>query len=655
VGLLTKIFGNGEGRAEGANERSGEDAEGSGVTEIGGGDHSSPLPAEAGSSGLRTSLDAAAPRDGRRRPEHPRLYLRVTPVRVEPIVPGARRPQGSGRRKALEGATSRIPLQFVPTATLERSDTDTITRRVSGRESNGYVPSDRAVTEDHDVQRRALLREAMSREGGSRDAGSRESVSRRRLSEAGSSEGSIPKEGSTAARLGLNGSRSKTALVVSPISLTPEELALPRGRRPMPTLVGLGAALSTGREGSPGSERPPPLPDSTDAEVEAAFEGATRPREAVKGGVRDANGVQNGGAAARVRDDVADYVPSRYTDDEDDPDEIDASDQLEADDALGDFDATGDLIEDDGEPDADGGDPTGADTAAREITARDIAAKDIAAQDNAPQRLVATASASTAPDAPSQDEIDTALHVLADYSVRLWLGPVSSAWVAEVERAVTLLESAPSVVRRPGSAATLSRLKELAAIGSREEILQVVAALPLTLEQWPRWASDLASEARRREQSILGELFVALDGLKAPLRRQVAEESTLERLSRASAEVLSEYFETPLERAAELAGILAAYVREREARVPEVDNYDSVWAALSELEARTREFEDCDEEQSGELRAARKRRRDAVTRINLLLSERGEHALLEELVPCAVSERIRRLRTRFGNPAQGQY
>ncbi len=269
----------------------------------------------------------------------------------------------------------------------------------------------------------------------------------------------------------------------------------------------------------------------------------------------------------------------------------------------------------------------------------------------------------------ARKEVSAALHVLADYSVRVSIGPVSDAWVPELQRAATGLLSAQSLSQGPTSSALLSRLVWLVDGGSRQELFELVSALPAGVLGWPEWASDLGGEARRRERRILHELFLARDGLDAEQRQRLEREMTLDQLRVAAPEALAAAFQAPLERALELCQVVRAYCAEREARPPDTGGSTAAragelsgfpvgsstfWAALEQLEQHCQKFADCDEDDSTELRALRQRRRDALTRVNLLLAEDGEIELLDMLVPCALTERIRRLRSWFGVDAEGQ-
>jgi hypothetical protein len=268
----------------------------------------------------------------------------------------------------------------------------------------------------------------------------------------------------------------------------------------------------------------------------------------------------------------------------------------------------------------------------------------------------------------SRGDLDASLHLLAEFAVRVAIGPLAPAWIPEVQRAAGLLRSAPPVSQDPTSLALLSSLGSLVEIGSREQVLQSTSELPRSLLEWPAWASDLASEAQRRERRILHELLLARDGLKARERERLEQEMSLERLRVAGPEELAAAFDISVDRARQLTEDVAAYASEREARPPEVSSSaprqsgasraspgpsSAVWGAVADLEQHSRAFADCDEDQRSDLRLARARRRNALSRVNLLLAENGEIELLEMLVPCAVTERIRRLRSWFGVDTEG--
>lgn len=151
------------------------------------------------------------------------------------------------------------------------------------------------------------------------------------------------------------------------------------------------------------------------------------------------------------------------------------------------------------------------------------------------------------------------------------------------------------------------------------------------------------SAATESERRIMRELFTALDGFLPAHRRRVEREMTLEQLARATPDLLSRELEAPIERARALSEVVASYFLERQARAA-TDTLQALSAALDELEQRARELEEHDEDQDMEQRIARVRRRAALTRVNLLLAERGELDLLDVLEPCATAERLSRLR-----------
>ena len=156
-------------------------------------------------------------------------------------------------------------------------------------------------------------------------------------------------------------------------------------------------------------------------------------------------------------------------------------------------------------------------------------------------------------------------------------------------------------------------------------------------------ASSRPTAPPANERRIIRELFAALDGLLPAPRRRLEREMTLETLARATPDVLSRELVAPIERAQALSELVASYVRERQTRAA-TDSLESLSHALSELEQRSRELDEHDEDQDAEQRLARVRRRTALTRVNLLLAERGELDLLDVLEPCAIAERVERLR-----------
>jgi cytoskeletal protein CcmA (bactofilin family) len=284
-----------------------------------------------------------------------------------------------------------------------------------------------------------------------------------------------------------------------------------------------------------------------------------------------------------------------------DPDEIDVSDQLEElddADATGDLDASEYLIIEDEDHGEEGETSTG------------VALPGAAGAAATPIRLAPLEGVSGPSNAALPEERGAVLPIPGEDALRAWLGPASSAWAVEMQRAAALLQGAATGQRNPGSAALLSRLSRLVQDGSREELLRVISEQPL---------------------SSLGQLFASLDGLKSLQRPRLERERALEQPGLASAETMAESFETPISRARELVAVAAANAAERQTWLPELGQGTALRRALSDLEHIDREFEACDPEQPRELHAARERWRDAVMRVSLLLSETGERGLPEEL------------------------
>ncbi len=255
--------------------------------------------------------------------------------------------------------------------------------------------------------------------------------------------------------------------------------------------------------------------------------------------------------------------------------------------------------------------------------------------------------------------LEGALTLLADFALKLSLGSVSRLWMHDVHQATATLEAAARRREQAALTAALSRLQRSLEAGApdgegRVAILEALCALPELMPEWPESAADLTRATRVRGQRILHELFSILDGLTSELRNRLERHMSLEELSRCSPEALADALDTPLERAQELAEIVAAYTLERQAEPPDTGNLRGLGRALDELIQRCREFDEHDGEPGNRLRLARQRRREALMRINLLLIERGELELVDSLEPCEASERIERLRDWLDSSPQRQ-
>lgn len=177
----------------------------------------------------------------------------------------------------------------------------------------------------------------------------------------------------------------------------------------------------------------------------------------------------------------------------------------------------------------------------------------------------------------------------------------------------------------------------------REQMLYELTRLAGLLPEWPAVAQDLAEETRRRETRLVRALLESVDGLRRDHRARVAEQVRFEELAALAPEALAEEFETPVERAAELSQVLAGYRVRRESNAPDVGNVHGLERALAELERAQERFEDCDPERKDVQRAVRAERRRAATGLCLELAERGELEQLDLLEPLSVAERIERM------------
>ncbi len=606
MGLLTKIFGSPEGGSEAAGGRT-PDAAATPQNEGSGAERWEPAKGEQGSSGIRASSEAppVGPHEAnraaatKRRPEHPRMYLRPTNAVVDPAIPGTtRKPQIAVRQtgKEIAGVRAGAASARAPSGK-SHSERSEGARPARGDTASAATSKGSSVT-DGPSTRRGLPPDLPS---------------------------------SASIRTPPDGARAKPAMVVSPVSLTAEELRLPAGARPkMPTLLGLGAAFDTPYP--PGVALSPSLdPSSKVPSVAPSLSNSAIARSLA------GSSVQRAVAAALVGTNL-------------DPGSAPLDEPMEP-----------------------------------------------AAFDGPSTPLLS---------GPPED-LAPSVQLLADFALKLSIGPVSKLWVPDVRRAAEALRIAGKHRQEVALSAAASHLLELldgealdgegqtdrfvdagsdglgdtpgleagdahrttepspssrsAPTGyaapidgdTRDGILHVVSGLAGLLPEWPAPAQDLAEEARRREQRIVRELFTVVDGLNRDQRCRLEEQMRFEELGLSTPEALSDEFEAPIERTRELSLVFQAYRMERQARAPDVGNAIGLSRAMDELEKRAREFEDCDEEQGKEQRLARRRRRQALTRVNLLLAERGELEWLDVLEPLSVTERVEQLRQLLSAAPEG--
>jgi hypothetical protein len=238
------------------------------------------------------------------------------------------------------------------------------------------------------------------------------------------------------------------------------------------------------------------------------------------------------------------------------------------------------------------------------------------------------------------DAVRDAIELLVDLGFRLALGPISEDWLQAGARAAHTLELAARRGWEPHLLASFEVLAKLLAEGARSRALPVVWRLSDSVPDWPPAARNLRETARRRERRLLSEILSGVDGLRERARTGFIREQTLAHLVAATPEQLAEQLLTPVERARELAQLVSAYEAERRSRPIDLGHRLALQHAALALEQRQRDFEACDEDPH----EARQLRRQALLRLNLVLAERGDLELLDELEPLAVSERVERLR-----------
>lgn len=508
MGLLNKIFGGGDGGSEDERAERASEVERPLVEDAGAAATRGANPSHSTIRPASEVLGATREPRAARRPEHPRVSLRSSPAHVEPTV-------AAGVRRASAGVAA-------PTVRLPDLDVAALARA-------GRAPgSERSIPRRSDV---------------------------------------APRSTPTPRPPPFDPSQPRSVVVVTPNSLTPEQLAVPPSGRRMPTLLGLGAALDASREAAVEHMR---RAAERKAKAKAAREGASEPQGA-------------GDAADAV-------TPS-----------------------------------------------SAADVAARESSAATL--------DGGAAEPVATSDARGA--VPSRDERIAAAELLADYTFRLSFGPVTAAWTAAAREATATLLCAASAEQQSSLATQLERLLPVIERGSRERVLSIAWRLGPAVPDWPVTARDVRDSARRREQRIVTELCSAFDGLRLSARTRLVQTRTLEQLVELAPEGLAEELGCPIERAVELRQHCDRYAAERRARGLDVGHRAAIANALSELERACLDFEALDEEQTEERRAVRQRRRDAQTRVNLLLAERGELELLDALEPLTYARRAELLRELF--------
>jgi len=550
VGLLTKIFGGPDG---GAN--AGEPASATTPTASpAGGEAALPaLPAytkgDHGNSGIRPAVEAPAqrareatrPNTPNRRPEHPRMYLRPTPASIDPTLPGSTRRQ-----------------------------------QISVRPSGGKLPTGGFTPAGHDPVARAPA--PPSKRGLERGPFERTLLERgasRAVEEANRRD---PRPEQAPPGMRLPRARPRPAMVVSPVSLTPEQLALPPGaRQKMPTLLGLGTAvgevLAPERKSSPGDNTPSSGVTSVDATALEVWASSL-------------------------------------------------------------------------------------DAASAAVVAGDASAHDTSDGPAATEAAAAFGGAS----AEAEDTIGPAAARLADFALELSIGPLSSTWTDEVRAAVHALAPVAEQRQQASLAAVLARLIELLpdadpsvplAGALREQLVHEITRLAGLLPEWPAPAQDLADEARRREMRIVRELLLAIDGTRRDQRARLEQQVRLEALGSMTAEGLAQELAAPVERGRELRRVLDTYFGERQTSEPDFERRRGLRRALDRLATTALAFDDADPEQKEMQRTLRAARRDAMSTVNILLAERGEHEWLDLLEPLSVGERIERLRHWLGAAAEG--
>jgi hypothetical protein len=562
VGLLTKIFGGPEG---GANAGEPASATTSAASPAAGEAALPALPAytkgDHGNSGIRPAIadrqaeapaqrarEATRPNAQSRRPEHPRMYLRATPASIDPTLPGSTRRQ----QISVRPSGGKLP---------------TGSHNSSGHSSGGHEAATRAPVPP---SKRGLDR-GIDRSGFERGAS--------RAVEEANRRDARPEP--TPPGMRLPRVRPRPAMVVSPVSLTPEQLALPPGtRQKMPTLLGLGTAigevLAPEHRSSPTGERAANgrAASGTAANDRAPSSGVSSADETAGSSPESGSGIA---AADRVSGDAPHSAPS------------------------------------------DGVAPEGSAAVHDEEAADAIRSAAALLADFALELSIGPLSSAWT------DEVRRALQVLAPVAEQRQ----QASLAAVLARSSELLPDADPPSPLAGAL--------------REQLVHEITRLAGLLPEWPAPAQDFAEEARRREVRIVRELLLAVDGTRRDQRARLEQQVRLEALGSMTAESLAQELAAPVERGLELRRVLDAYFGERQSSRPDFERRRGLRRALDRLETAARAFDDADPEHKEMQRTLRAARRDAMSAFNILLAERGEHEWLDLLEPLSIGERIERL------------
>jgi hypothetical protein len=244
------------------------------------------------------------------------------------------------------------------------------------------------------------------------------------------------------------------------------------------------------------------------------------------------------------------------------------------------------------------------------------------------------------------------MDLLVDFVMDLGLGLADESWLAPVRGAVGRLKAAAVRLQRNGLEKTVAQLDvELEAPNAlseekRSRIVQYLVLVDLAL---PR-PIDVPGQRLVRERLIVQHLLGELAGSHPLVAQHLREEgiSSLERLSRLTADDLAESAAVSPEQAREALAVFSDYLRERARRGPQpslLGKRQALEQRLVELESSAEQFERvADEDDACAKRDARKRRQADVARLNLFLAERGEAVILGEIERSSVQGKIARLR-----------
>ncbi len=163
-----------------------------------------------------------------------------------------------------------------------------------------------------------------------------------------------------------------------------------------------------------------------------------------------------------------------------------------------------------------------------------------------------------------------------------------------------------------------------------------------------RGSSPAATERARAQQLVLQVLLATVKGISPTARgRFASQEGFLDLACTAPTSLLAEHLTAPERVARSLQEVCRSYAETRSRRIGKKRHREALLKALATLQTRARDFAHCDEDDRAKRRELRRALQDATVELDLLVAERGEPALLQELERRSVEERVELVKNRL--------